>query len=513
VSPWLLETFVDRDRFDGGCYRAANWVAVGWTKGYEKQQGRFVYHGRSKEVYVYVLNRGMRRAILEDAHQPLLTREFLLSIRSEAEASTRRARMMKIQQSWEPKPSPEFELTGEDIATWIDELRAFHQRFEIAFKRVEQIELSQHYLQGLMSKVKRKNVEAMALHLTGPQKVRGMQRFVSQYKWDEDLLRQRHWQEVSTALNSPDGVLSVDASETGKKGAESVGVAPQYCGNLGKVANCQSGVYVCYATGQGHLLLASRLYMPKCWFTDEYEPRLRKCRVPEDLQFQTKPEIAAALITQVHESELFDFQWVTMDASFGNNEALLQQLPAGLKYLADIPATRKLWPKTAAQAPELERSGCTAGQLPGVPGLLDWQHCKVAEGCKGPTVYDFARIRVYLSADRNPEDERWLWLRNGPDGQIKYALSNAPETEPFEEMVRVSMYRWPIERSFQEGKGELGMDHYEHRAWCAWHRHMLMVGLAQLFLLTLRLKYKKSPGSDSASMLQTLAGRPAGCSL
>jgi SRSO17 transposase len=121
----------------------------------------------------------------------------------------------------------------------------------------------------------------------------------------------------------------------------------------------------------------------------------------------------------------------------------------------------------------------------------------VAEGEKGPIVAAFARVRVYLSAERTPESERWLVLRNDPDGKIKYALSNAPQKVAMLELVRVSQARWPIERCFEEDKSELGLDHYEHRSWPAWHRQTRLVFLAQLFLVRLRQKLKKNSGPDA----------------
>ena len=492
VGLWLLESFIDSERFDGACYRAANWQKIGTTKGYAKRRGTFVYHGKSKEVYAYVIKSDLRCDILKNPEEQRLTREFLLSITSEINQSKRKRKTrMKNHQNWEPKAPPECMLTDEDIERLVDEFQLFHSSFEPAFQRVEQVSLSQMYLQGLMSQVPRKNVEAIALSLGSPQDVRGLQRFMSQYKWDEDVLRQIYWQECARTLAAPDAVLSVDASETEKKGKESVGVAPQYCGNKGKRANCQSGVYVCYATSQGHVLLHSQLYMPKRWFEDEYAERRQKCGVPKDLDFQTKPQIATQLVHAVLDSGLFPCQWITADASFGDNKKFLAELPPGLKYLADISCTRRIWLKSFPQNVAWEQDGCTVSELLQLQGSLDWKHRKVAEGEKGPVVADFARVRVFLSADRNPEEECWLFLRNDKGGEIKYALSNAPEGESLAEMVRVSTFRWPIERCFQEGKGELGMDHYEHRKWIAWHRHMLMVCLAQLFLLRIRLKFKK----------------------
>jgi SRSO17 transposase len=131
--------------------------------------------------------------------------------------------------------------------------------------------------------------------------------------------------------------------------------------------------------------------------------------------------------------------------------------------------------------------------------LWNWQTHRIAEGAKGPLVAAFARIRVYLSSERTPESERWLLLRNDTNGQIKYALSNAPPPTAMRELVRVSGARWPIERCFQENKSELGLDHYEHRSWNAWHRHMQLVFLAQLFLLRLQIKFQKPSRADLAA--------------
>src|SRR5439155_12010393 len=161
-------------------------------------------------------------------------------------------------------------------------------------------------------------------------------------------------------------------------------------------------------------------------------------------------------------------------------------------YLAEISCTRKVWVKTAGTQPKLETEGCTVEPLLKVKHLLNWQTHKIAEGEKGPIVAAFARLRIYLSAERTAQSERWLLLRNDANGQIKYLLSNAPEETPMAELVRVSGARWPIERCFQEDKSELGLDHYEHRSWPAWHRHMRLVFLAQLFLIRLQSKFKKN---------------------
>jgi SRSO17 transposase len=454
----------------------------------------------------------MRRWVHKDPNQPLLTRAYLLAQRlSEiTNLHPRRTRMKQAKESWEPKLPPEFNLSVEDVACVGQELGAFTQLFGDTFGRTEPRELCELYLQGLLSNTQRKNVEAIALALDGPESVRNLQRFVSEYRWNESWMRQRHWELSAESLSEEQGVWSIDASEFPKKGKASVGVAPQYCGAEGKTANCQSGVFICYGSPKAHALLDSRLYLPKCWFEPAWAKRRQQCRIPEEVSFQTKPELALALLRPLLETKLFEGRWITCDCSFGNNEAFLAALPKEFDYLAEIACTRRVWIKKARAHPKLEREGCRLERLVCLKNLLNWQTHKVAEGEKGPIVAAFARVRVYLSAERTAESERWLVLRNDADGRIKYALSNAPENLEMREFVRVSRARWPIERCFEEDKSELGLDHYEHRSWTAWHRHMRLVFLAQLFLVRLQLKYKKNAGADAAASTTVNRMEPAG---
>jgi SRSO17 transposase len=501
VALWLAESFVDRQRFSGASYRAANWQAIGWTRGFAKRQGRFVHHGQSKEVYVYVMESRIRRLLHGDESQPLLNRAFLLAQRlsEENQSLTKRMRMKRILASWKPKLPPECDLSLEDLETVGRELNEFSALFLPTFGRSEPAALFELYLQGLLSDAERKNVEAIALKLDGPERVRNLQRFISNYQWDESWMRQRHWELGAQALSDPQGVWSIDASEFAKKGTASVGVAPQYCGALGKTANCQSGVFICYSSPKGHALLDSRLYLPKCWFESDYEERRGLCRIPEDTTFQTKQELALDLLQPLLETQQFEGRWITCDCSFGNNEPFLEKLPKDFNYLAEIACTRKVWPKVSPARPLLEQEGCTVEQLLKINSLWNWQTHKIAEGEKGPMVAAFARVRVFLSPERTAQSERWLLLRNDANCKIKYALSNASLETPMRELVRVSGARWPIERCFQENKSELGLDHYEHRSWKAWHRHMRLVFLAQLFLLRLQIKFKKNSCSNLAS--------------
>ncbi|NTW58818.1 MAG: hypothetical protein HGA43_06600 [Nitrospirae bacterium] len=141
---------------------------------------------------------------------------------------------------------------------------------------------------------------------------------------------------------------------------------------------------------------------------------------------------------------------------------------------------------------------------------LAWKRVVLAEGAKGPILADVACLRVYpIRNDLPLESSVWLFLRRLEDGKIKYAFSNAPESTPLAELCEAATMRWPIEQCFQDGKSEVGMDHYEHRSWPAWHRHMLYVFLALQFLLRLRLRLKKSSSSDAAPGANTDYGRAA----
>ena len=493
VAVWLAESFVDRQRCSGASYRAAHWQAIGWTRGFAKRQGRWVHHGHRKEVYVYVMEARLRQLLHGDARQPLVNRAFLLAQRLSEEnpSLTKSLRMKKILASWKPKLPPQCELNEHDLETVGRELTEFTALFAPTFGRSEPAALFELYLQGLLSDAQRKNVEAIALQLDGPQRVRNLQRFLSDYQWDEPWLKERHWAFCAQALSDPDGVWSIDASQFPKKGTASVGVAPQYCGALGKTANCQSGVFICYSSVKGHALLEGRLYLPKGWLEPEYEERRQRCHVPADTTFATQPQLALGLLKPLLATQQFGGRWITCDCSFGNNEPFLEALPKDFHYLAEIACTRKVWPKACAARPQLEQQGATVEQLLKVKALWNWQTHKIAEGEKGPLVAAFARLRVYVSPERTPASERWLLLRNDANGKIKYALSNAPQATPMRQLVRVSGARWPIERCFQENKSELGLDHYEHRSWTAWHRHIRLVFLAQLFLVRLQIKFKK----------------------
>lgn len=497
----LVETYVDSSHFEGTSYKAANWIHVGRTAGYGKQGKGYVYHGAEKEIFLYVLDPKFRNVIGCKPKCPVLFHSPPRTMEVE------RLRMILRHADWNPEIAPWMELTESDVKIMADELVRFHEEFHSCFGRSEHQRLGMAYLSGLLSTSQAKSVEPIALEFLDPGSVRSLQRFLKTYRWDQEAMEAKHQSMLSNWIASPEGMINVDSSEFLKKGKESVGVARQYCGSVGKVENCQSGIFVGYSSEKGYGLLTSQLYMPESWFSEEQEKRRKENLVPDDLEFQTKPEIALHRIRQIVQTGLFPAKWIGCDATFGSDSTFLQSLPEDLYYFAQVRSNIKVFlEKPKVGIPPYQGKGPRPKipkVFPGQPQAqmvsdivqsqnLSWTPVVLAEGAKGPILAEISRLRVYLSRHGLPEeDSLWLFFRRTTDGQIKYAVSNAPEEISLSELGRASIMRWPIEQCFQDGKDQLGMDQYEHRAWPAWHRHMTYVFLGLHFLLRLRIKNKK----------------------
>jgi SRSO17 transposase len=503
---WLVETFVDPARFKGTCYRAANWRCLGQTAGHGKHGPGYVYHGARKEVYVYVLAPRFRH-LLGCAQQPARPSHRPPPSLAQVEDLP----MILRHAGWQPDLVPGMTLTEAEVVGLADELVEFHGQFHACFGRIEHHRLGLAYLAGLLSQTPAKSVEPIALALLDADAVRPLQRFLKSYGWDDAAMAATHQALLAEVLAEPDGMLTVDSCEFPKKGTESVGVARQYCGARGKVENCQSGVFVGYASRKGYGLVTSRLYLPESWFADDQEPRRQDTRVPEGLGFQTKPQIARALLARLAATQRFPATWIGCDTVFGADWAFLDAVPAGTYYFASVRANTLVFrSRPRVQVPRYRGRGrkptqprVTRGRAVPVATLArsktcPWTQIVLAEGAKGPILAEVACCRVYPAEGGLPRPAPvWLFLRRTEDGQIRYAFSNAPADTPLAELCRAATLRWPIEQCFQDGKGQVGMDHYEHRSWPAWHRHMLYVCLALHFLLRLRVRFKKNPSPDA----------------
>lgn len=409
-----------------------------------------------------------------------------------------------------PPPSgmpPELNLAPRDVETLMAELIDYHAIFAPLFFRREQREWSIKYLAGQMLAIERKTIEPMALALEGGD-VQAMQQFISDGAWNDEMVLKTHQGLVAESLGDPEtGVLVIDGCDFPKQGKTSVGVARQYCGALGKVANCQASVVVCYASSRGYTLVDRRLYMPKKWFSEDYAERRADCGVPAELAFRTEPELAWDMVEAAHRRGVLPFRWATFDEHFGDNPELLDRVDAsGLLYLAEVPHDTRVWtgrPKTGVRAAGLKgrspaRERLCEGEPDSVPmdKLAEapppgtkWVRYEIKQGAKGPMLAEFAFIRAVAVRGGLPGPDVWVVLRRslGEEPELKAYLSNAPEETPYSSMVRMSGMRWPVETAIEESKGELGMDHYQVRGWRGWHHHMTMTLLAHHFLVRLRL--------------------------
>jgi SRSO17 transposase len=424
-------------------------------------------------------------------------------------------------------------VTPASLSGIAEELAAYHAAFAPCFPQPTQQRWSEVYLRGLLvADVPRKNVEAVALRLLGAgegadRQVRALQYFVSEGAWDDAAVLRRHWGLVDATLGEDEGVLIVDGSDIPKQGTHSAGVARQYCGVLGKRANCQAGVFVGYASRQGYTLLDRRLYLPEQWFSAAYQARWEACGIPAQTPFATKPALAATLVEEIVASGQLRARWLTCDEGYGDAPAFLDRVAAtGLWYLAEVSRSTHLWPLAApdgqpAAGPRVFVPPQTASRRGKVPTrerlhpdspppqtveawaaqvpAAAWERFRILEGSKGPLLGEFSAVRVVAVRDRLPGPTVWLVIRrsvptSGEEPVSKYYLSNAPADLPLIALVWASGMRWPIERCFTEGKDELGLDHYECRFWRGWHHHMTLVILAHHFLVRLQARLNQREG-------------------
>ena len=438
----------------------------------------------------------------------IVTESGRATLSGQAEKLSSEAQMQLCRVQVETCPAPECNLSPKDIKLFVKELKKYMKLFKPAFQRVEQTKRSQFYMHGLLGNATRKNVEQMALGQK--EKVRSLQYFIGQSQWETEPVTGIHQGLIGEILGEEDGVALIDESSVVKQGTESVGVAAQYCGSVGKTANGQVGVYLGYASRKGYSLIAGQLFMPEKWFEAEQAKQRLACGVPEDLLFKTKPEIGLELLENAIKRGKLDFSWVAADALYGDSPAFRDGVAAlGKYYFTAIKENTLIWcippkvqvPKWKGHGPhptrlrlrDARKHPMPVSQLVKKIQKQDWVRAVIKEGSKGPIVCEFAFLRVTESRSGLPAGQLWLIIRRNLDdpSEVKYFFSNAPVSLPLAELVRVCGMRWPIETIFEEAKGEVGMDHYEMRSWIGWHHHMLLVSLAHHFLVRLRIQFQE----------------------
>lgn len=347
---------------------------------------------------------------------------------------------------------------------------------------------------------------------TYPKKVpdcnnQSLQHFISNSPWkNRPVLDQIQHDVVDAIGNHNHGSLHVDECCIPKQGNDSAGVAWQYCGRLGKVANCQVGVFLGYVKDSYRTLIDERLYLPKKCIDDKQ--RRKKCGIPDDVCFKKKTELAWEMIKDAIEKKI-PFGWIGMDCLYGRSSWLRNKIDSRNKfYIADIPCDQRVWlQKPTIGIPEKKEG---RGRIPTRIQVLDGDSFRVDELKNRATVDEWEQVfirdterrelwanmlflRVYPREDEGlPGKKCWLIIRVDPEsGDVKYQLSNASKNASKDRLAEMSGSRYWIERTFEDGKGIAGLEDYQVRGWTGWHHHMTMTILAMLFLMILSIDLGK----------------------
>jgi SRSO17 transposase len=360
------------------------------------------------------------------------------------------------------------------VEEWAAELEGLCERIAPRFHRVEVRRRTGAFLRGLLAGVERKNSWQLA-EQAGDHTPDGMQRLLNHARWDPDEVRDELRGYVVEHLDDPGAVLVVDETGFLKKGAKSAGVQRQYSGTAGRIENCQVGVFLAYASRHGHALIDRELYLPESWLNDR--PRCRAAAIPDAVGFHTKPQLAQGMLERALEAEI-PVAWVTGDEVYGGDGRLRRWLEErDVPHVLAVKRSQALWSMRLRQ----ERAATLAGQVP----ARAWRQLSAGDGAKGPRVYAWARVPIRPL--REPGRGHWLLVRRSlKDGELAFYVCYGPARTTLAELVQVAGARWMVESSFQQAKGEAGLDHDQVRRYDAWYRHITLAMLANAFLAVMR---------------------------
>ncbi len=400
-----------------------------------------------------------------------------------------------------------FSLSVNDIQGSHDKLQRFHDGYTLHFltKTRNMVKQSFQYIQGKLLGKGRGNMCRYAKDVPDCNN-QSLQHFVSNSPWNHRPVLDHIQRDVTATVGDKNnGSIHIDECCFPKQGKDSVGVTSQYCGRLGKTANCQAGVFLGYARDSYRTLIDERLYLPKEWIQDKV--RRRKCGVPWYVRFKKKTELAWEMILHAQKKNKVPFGWVGMDCFYGRDSWLRNKIDAqGLIYIADIPSNLGVWlerPKTGVpprkkgvrgRNPTREKviEGTDPIKVRDLKDQLDgeeWHHVFIRDTERRELWADMARLRVFPSEDDGlPGDECWLIIRkDSKSKEIKYQLSNAPADTVIDRLGQMSGSRYWIERTFEDGKGIAGLEDFQVRSWTGWHHHITMTFLAMLYLMMLSI--------------------------
>jgi SRSO17 transposase len=394
----------------------------------------------------------------------------------------------------------------EQLDGLLSRLEQFAMPFAQQLGRSEQRRNCREYLAGLVSMVERKNVESIAyLH---DQERRSLQKFIGESPWDDRPLIRELAQQVGRDIGSPDGVLVFDPSSFVKKGTASVGVQRQWCGRLGKVENCQVGVYLAYASAHEHALVDVRLYLPEEWARDKQ--RRRKCGVPKEVRFQTRHQLALQMLDE--HGAVLPHRWIAGDDEMGRCTVFRKGLrERGEQYVLAVPSNTRMrdlnvpppprTPGRRSRKAPFQKMSDWATALP----ASAWRELTVRDGERGPITVWAAHTRAQVCSERRRRELEEIVVatrERQSDGTYKhdYYFAYAPGGASLAEFVQVAKTEHRVEECLQRAKGEAGLADYEVRNWRGWHHHQTLALLATWFLTQETQRRKKNDaGPDGAA--------------
>jgi SRSO17 transposase len=407
----------------------------------------------------------------------------------EAEYATRRQQLLE-----------ECQVAPEIFDQVMARLETFMVPFVSTFRRQEPSAHAHTYVRGLLSEVERKNVESIAYRF-GQDRL-PLQRFIGWAEWDEAPLRQELTRQVAEQLGQADGVLVFDPSAFAKSGPESVGVARQWCGRLGKVDNCQVAVYLGYVSGAGHTLVDMRLYLPKAWTQDP--ARLDKAGVPHDRRgYRSRHQLALDMLQE--RGALLPHGWIAGDDEMGRPYWFRRRLAhLGERYLLAVPGNTLMRdletapPESSSRGRRPKRPWQRIEQWSASLAQDAWTTIDVRDGAKGPLVVDIVKRRVAARTPQRQEGHEETvvvvryWDRDRQEVvKVDFYLSNGTAQTSLATLAGVAKAEHRIEECLQRSKSEAGLADYEVRNWMGWHHHQTLSLIATWFLVTETRRGKK----------------------
>jgi SRSO17 transposase len=362
-----------------------------------------------------------------------------------------------------------------------DELDAYYRDFDDCFSRSEGRQMIRRFARGQLGPIERKSLEPIAdKEGITP---RSLQFFFSRNEWDEEQTLACHQQRVGREWGAADAIFVIDETSDGKKGEWTAGIAPQYCGESGKIDNCIVSVHTAYVSGGRHCLLDGTLFLPENWNPEVPEAELKRTRaqIPEDIVHQPKTVLALEQLKRALAHGV-PGGYVTADELYGGAPWWRQAVAQlGLTYVVEVPNRLYGWiDRRQGEAQALEPLLLTHPKLKRLRQRYTVHHTD-----KGPEVWACRRVRFIEQAENAPTEAQTLLVAyNERTGEIKYFLTNAAATLSTAACLKVAFSRWRIERCFEDCKGELGLNHAELRTYRGLRRHFILTAINYYFLLT-----------------------------